>query len=121
VNHIPQSHNTRFASLPTAIWEDPRITVEAKGVLGCLLSRLQRPQQVGQALDIVKDKPQRIFRELISAGCVTREQEPRHRYGAFGGIEYVVRDKTVASLPQPENPQPENPEPVNPQPANRAA
>jgi hypothetical protein len=122
---VRRRHNGRFASLPNAIWEDPRLTVEAKGVLGYLLSRPHnwnvRPQQVGQVLDVGKDKLQRIFRELIAAGYATREQNRDMSTGSFGNVEYVVRDETVAFLPQPENPQPANPQPAQPQPVNTAA
>lgn len=118
---VRRRHNARFASLPNAIWEDPRISIEAKGTLGYLLSRPHnwnvRPQQVGQVLDIGKDRLQRIFQELIAAGYVTREQTRDESTGSFGSMEYVVRDEPdtgVASLPQPENPQPANPQPVNP-------
>jgi len=121
---VRRQHNSRFASLPNAIWEDPCVSVEAKGVLGYLLSRPHnwnvRPQQVGQVLNIGKDKLQRIFQELISAGCVTREQN-RDEAGSFGSMEYIVRDETVASLPQPENPQTAKPQTADPQTANPAA
>jgi hypothetical protein len=114
---VRRQHNSRFASLPNAIWEDPCVSVEAKGVLGYLLSRPHnwnvRPQQVGQVLNIGKDKLQRIFQELISAGYVTREQN-RDEAGSFGSMEYIVRDETVASLPQPENPQTAKPQTANP-------
>jgi hypothetical protein len=124
---IRRRHNARFASLPNAIWEDPRLTVEAKGVLGYLLSRPHnwnvRPQQVAQVLDLGKDRLQRIFRELIAAGYVTREQSRDESTKSFGTIEYVVRDEPepVASLPQPENPAPAEPQPEKPQPGTTAA
>jgi hypothetical protein len=121
---VRRQHNSRFASLPNAIWDDPSVSVEAKGVLGYLLSRPHnwnvRPQQVGQVLNVGKDKLQRIFQELISAGYVTREQN-RDEAGSFGSMEYIVRDETVASLPQPENPQTANPQTAEPQPVNTAA
>ena len=73
---VRRHHNSRFAALPNAIWEDHRISVEAKGVLGYLLSRPHdwhvRTEQVRRALDIGKDKLHRIFRELIYARYVTR-------------------------------------------------
>jgi len=121
---VRRQHNSRFASLPNAIWEDPCVSVEAKGVLGYLLSRPHnwnvRPQQVGQVLNIGKDKLQRIFQELISARYVTREQN-RDETGSFGSMEYIVRDETVASLPQPENPRTADPQTADPQTANTAA
>jgi hypothetical protein len=120
-------HNSYFAALPNAIWEDRRTSVEAKGVLGYLLSRPHnwnvRLEQVGRVLDIGKDKLQRIFRELIAAGYVTREQTRDESTGSFGAIEYVVKDvpAPVAPLPQPEKPVPADPQPENPQPVNTAA
>lgn len=57
---------------------DERLSIEAKGVLGFLLSRPHKWQvrldHVGRTLRIGRKKLQRIFRELISAGYVTREQ-----------------------------------------------
>lgn len=117
---VRRRHNGRFAALPNAIWTDERLSVEAKGVLGYLLSRPHnwnvRLAQIGRALHVGKDRLQGIFRELTAAGYVSREQR-RTKSGAFSGAEYIVRDEPetgVAFLPQPENPEPVNPEPVNP-------
>jgi hypothetical protein len=118
VTVVRRRHNSRYASLPNAIWEDPRISVEAKGVLGYLLSRPHdwyvRTEQVGNSLNIGKDKLGRIFRELVEAGYVTREQTRDAVTRSFSGMEYVVRDEPVASLPQPGNPAPAEPDPANP-------
>jgi hypothetical protein len=124
---VRRRHNGKFAALPNAIWTDDRLSIEAKGVLGYLLSRPHnwnvRQPQVGRALKVSKDKLQRIFRQLIEAGYVTREQR-RTEGGVFDSAEYIVRDEpedSVASLPQPENPAPVKPEPVKPAPENTAA
>ena len=123
---VRRRHNGRFASLPNAIWTDERLSIEAKGVLGYLLSRPHnwnvRLTQVGRVLKVGKDRMQRIFRQLISAGYVTREQR-RIEGGIFGSAEYIVRDEPedgVASLPQPGNPEPVRPKPVKPAPENTA-
>ena len=124
---VRRRHNGRYASLPNAIFEDDRLTVEAKGTLGYLLSRPPNwhvsLRQIGKKLNIGKDRLHRIFGELIEAGYASREQ-PRRRSGAFGRFEYVIRDEpeaTVASLPQPEKPLPAEPAPAEPLPANKAA
>jgi hypothetical protein len=124
---VRRRHNGRFAALPNAIWTDERLSIEAKGVLGYLLSRPHnwnvRLPQIGRVLNVGKDRLQRIFRQLIEAGYVTREQR-RTDGGVFGSAEYIVRDEpeeSVASLPQPEKPEPVKPEPVKPAPENTAA
>jgi hypothetical protein len=124
---VRRRHNGRFAALPNAIWTDERLSIEAKGVLGYLLSRPHnwnvRLPQIGRVLNVGKDRLQRIFRQLIEAGYVTREQR-RTEGGVFGSAEYIVRDEpedSVASLPQPDLPEPVKPEPVEPAPENTAA
>jgi len=124
---VRRRHNGRFAALPNAIWTDEHLSIEAKGVLGYLLSRPHnwnvRLAQVGRVLNIGKDRLQGIFRQLIEAGYVTREQR-RTEGGVFGSAEYIVRDEPedgVASLPQPEKPEPVKPEPFKPAPENTAA
>jgi hypothetical protein len=130
---VRRRHNARFAALPNAIWENDGLSIEAKGVLGYLLSRPPnwhvRLQQVGKKLGLGKDRLQRIFRELIDAGYVSREQL-RVETGAFGRFEYIVRDEQedddVAFVPQPDLPAPAQPSaaqpaPAEPAPANTAA
>jgi hypothetical protein len=124
---VRRRHNGRFAALPNAIWTDERLSIEAKGVLGYLLSRPHnwnvRLPQIGRVLNVGKDRLQRIFRQLIEAGYVTREQL-RTDGGVFGSAEYIVRDEpedSVAFLPRPEKPEPVKPEPVKPAPENTAA
>jgi hypothetical protein len=75
---------------------DERLSIEAKGVLGFLLSRPHKWQvrldHVGRTLRIGRKKLQRIFRELISAGYVTHEQRRILDDQRFGEMDYVVRD-----------------------------
>jgi hypothetical protein len=81
---------------------DERLSIEAKGVLGFLLSRPHKWQvrldHVGRTLRIGRKKLQRIFRELISASYVTREQRRILDDQRFGEMDYVVRD-----VPEPLN------------------
>src|SRR5215472_8259587 len=104
---IRREHRTHFTIVPNAVFADTRLSVEAKGVLGYLLSRPHkwhvRLEHVARALKVGRRKLQRIFRELIDAGYVTRE--PRrfvvgHR---FGDLDYVVRDMPLALARPVEN------------------
>jgi hypothetical protein len=120
-------HKSNFSALSNGIWVDEKLSVEAKGTLGYLLSRPPnwhvRLGQVGRQLKIGKDKLQRIFRELIAAGYVERRQQGRKR-GAFAQACYYVCDKpsaSVATLPQPVKPQTAKPQTAKPQTAKRAA
>jgi hypothetical protein len=100
---VRREHRAQFTIIPNAIFRDDRLTIEAKGVLGYLLSRPHnwqvRLDHVGRTLRIGRKKLQRIFRELISAGYVTREQARTAGAHRFCQIDYVVRDVTVEPLP----------------------
>lgn len=127
---LRRKHTSRYAALPNAIWEDERIGIDEKGVLGYLLSRPPNwnvhLSQVARAMRVGKDRMQRIFRALIAAGYVTRETI-RNANGVIIALEYVVSDEPDVtkrngmtrlddggddeSLPQPENPAPAEPAP----------
>ena len=128
---IRRKHLSRYAAFPNAIWEDERIGVDEKGVLGYLLSRPPNwnvhLSQVARAMRVGKDRMQRIFRTLIAAGYVARETI-RNENGVIVALEYVIRDEpefvqegdglTVDTdedsdvfQPQPENPAPGRPAP----------
>ena len=93
---IRREHRAHFTIVPNAMFLDERLSIEAKGVLGFLLSRPHkwqvRLEHVGRTLRIGRKKLQRIFRELISAGYVTREQRRILDDQRFGEMDYVVRD-----------------------------
>jgi hypothetical protein len=95
-------HRAQFTILPNAIFRDDRLSIEAKGVLGYLLSRPHnwqvRLDHVGRKLRIGRKKLQRIFRELIGAGYVTREQARTAGAYRFCEIDYVVRDVPMAPI-----------------------
>jgi hypothetical protein len=100
VTVVRREHRAHFTIVPNAVFADARLSVEAKGVLGYLLSRPHkwrvRLEHVGRTLKVGRKKLQRIFRELIGAGYVTREPQrfaPGHR---FGDLDYVVRDVPLA-------------------------
>lgn len=96
VTIIRREHRAHFTIVPNAMFLDERLSIEAKGVLGFLLSRPHkwqvRLEHVGRTLRIGRKKLQRIFRELISAGYVTREQRRILDDQRFGEMDYVVRD-----------------------------
>jgi hypothetical protein len=87
--------NSHSAAALNAIWVDGRLSVEAKGVLGYLLSRPDNWNipfgDVGHALNVGQDRLRRIFRELIAARYLICEQG-RDAKGAFAKAEYVVHD-----------------------------
>jgi len=96
VTIVRREHRDNFTIVPNAMFLDERLSVEAKGVLGFLLSRPHKWQvrldHIGRTLRIGRKKLQRIFRELISAGYVTREQQRILDGHRFGEMDYVVRD-----------------------------
>ncbi|MCI0601254.1 MAG: hypothetical protein L0Y60_17410 [Beijerinckiaceae bacterium] len=93
---VRREHRAHFTIVPNAMFLDERLSIEAKGVLGFLLSRPHKWQvrldHVGRTLRIGRKKLQRIFRELITAGYVTREQQRILDGHRFGEMDYVVRD-----------------------------
>lgn len=99
---VRREHRTQFTIVPNAIFLDDRLSIEAKGVLGYLLSRPHSWQvcldHVGRTLRVGRKKLQRIFRELIGAGYVTREQSRTADAHRFREIDYVVRDVPLARI-----------------------
>ena len=99
---VRREHRAQFTIVPNAIFRDDRLSIEAKGVLGYLLSRPHnwqvRLDHVGRTLHIGRKKLQRIFRELIGAGYVSREQARTAGAHRFSEIDYVVRDVPVAPI-----------------------
>jgi hypothetical protein len=93
---VRREHRAQFTIVPNAIFRDDRLSIEAKGVLGYLLSRPHnwqvRLDHIGRTLRVGRKKLQRIFRELIGAGYVTREQLRTTDASRFCEIDYVVRD-----------------------------
>jgi len=96
VTVVRREHRAHFTIVPNAVFVDARLSVEAKGVLGYLLSRPHkwrvRLENVARTLAVGRKKLQRIFRELIGAGYVTRERQRFVSGHRFGDLDYVVRD-----------------------------
>jgi hypothetical protein len=120
---IRRHHNSNFTVVPNAIFEDARLSIEAKGVLGYLLSRPHnwtvRLEHVARTMMVGRDKMQRIFNELINERYVLRDQS-RKANQQWEKIEYVVFDQPVATNSQEKflsEPQPAFPCAAEPQPA----
>jgi len=100
VTIIRREHRAHFTIVPNAVFGDTRLSIEAKGVLGYLLSRPRkwrvRPEHVARTLNVGCKKLQRMFRELIGAGYVTREPQRFVNGHRFGDLDYVVRDVPLA-------------------------
>jgi len=96
---IRRKHKSRFAIIPNAIWEDKRLSIEAKGVLGYLLSRPHdwtvRHGQLMATLLIGRKWLDRIIGELIAAGYIQRDHEQgRDEHNKFTTYNYVVTDES---------------------------
>lgn len=119
--------NARYTTVPNHVFEDVRLSMEARWLLGYLLSK---PDNWTVILgDIAsrggcgRDKARRIINELVQHGYADKEQERDD--GRFGKLSLVIFDEPrerretvaeqgVASLPQTENPSTVNPSTVNP-------
>jgi hypothetical protein len=93
---VRRRHNSNFTIVPNAIFEHPDLSIEAKGVLGYLLSRpadwTVRLAHIGPALRIGRNKIERIFLELREARYVIRGDQ-RRAAGKWGAAEFEVWDE----------------------------
>jgi hypothetical protein len=111
VTIVRSKRRADFTVVPNETFVDQRLSAEAKGVLGYLLSRplnwQVRLDHVGRTLLVGRKKLQRIFRELIGAGYVSREQTRMPGDQRFDRVDYVVRDvpqligRPVDKCPEP--------------------
>ncbi|MCA0025488.1 MULTISPECIES: helix-turn-helix domain-containing protein [unclassified Mesorhizobium] len=119
--------NSRYTTVPNHVFEDVNLSMEARWLLGYLLSK---PDNWTVILgDIAKrgncgrDKARRIVNELVQHGYADKEQERED--GRFGKLSLVIfdepqrarrtaEDEGVASLPQTENPSTVLPSTANP-------
>lgn len=118
---IRRRHNGRFVITPNAMWEDRKLSAEAKGTLGYLLSRPHdwhvRQAHLGRVMGCGRERMQRIVNELIDSGYVERSEQERVEGGRFGTLEYIVRDEpqaentTTDETRQSGNPESERPTP----------
>ncbi|WP_438752047.1 helix-turn-helix domain-containing protein [Pararhizobium sp. O133] len=131
--------NARYAAIPNHVFEDVRLSMEARWLLSYLLSKPDNWTVV--VGDIVKkgncgrDKARKMIAELVDLGYAEREQSRAD--GKFGVSILVIYDEprgltvennsgisggseSVAFLPQTDLPSPVKPSPVSPSPVKSA-
>ncbi len=124
--------NARYAAIPNHVFEDDRLSMEARWLLSYLLSK---PDNWTVVIgDICKrgncgrDKARGMIRELETHGYAEREQQRAD--GKFGASVLVIFDEpraqdaaesdSVAFVPQTDLPSTATPSPVSPSPVKSA-
>ncbi|RVK96098.1 helix-turn-helix domain-containing protein [Sinorhizobium meliloti] len=128
--------NARYAAIPNHVFEDDRLSMEARWLLSYLLSK---PDNWTVVIgDIIKrgncgrDKARKMIAELVEVGYAEREQQRED--GKFGSSVLVIFDEprslapagngretaSVAILPQTDLPATASPSPVSPSPVKSA-
>lgn len=122
--------NARYTTVPNHVFEDDRLSMEARWLLGYLLSKPDdwtvRLNDIRKKGGCGRDKARAMVAELVKAGYA--EKEPSRKDGKFNGLCLVIYDEpraetaaaldSVASLPQPEKPATAKPSTVQPSPVN---
>ena len=98
---IRHKHKGRFTVVPNAIFDNDRLSLGAKGLLGFLLSRpgnwQVRHYQLQQKLDVGRKLLIRLLIELEEAGYLARDEEQgRDEHNRFMPYNYIIRD-----IPEP--------------------
>jgi hypothetical protein len=101
---IRHKHKNRFVVVPNRIFDDKRLSLAAKGLLIYLLSLPPswevRHDQLQRKLCIGRKLLDRLLRELIVAGYVTRDDEQgRDEQNRFTTLNYVVSDIPSNAVP----------------------
>lgn len=122
------ARNARYTAVPNQIFEDQRLSMEARWLLGYLLSKpdgwVVRLGDIRKRGGCGRDKARAMVRELVEAGYAEKE-DARKDDGKFNGLSLVIYDEpksvengasseSVAFLPQTEKPATAEPSPVNP-------
>lgn len=104
MRHRSARRDRQYAAIPNAAMRDNELSIEARGMLALLMTyadnwsfnrdHLMKVAQIG------RDKFQRIMRELIAAGYVSREAM-RGEGGQVSGSTWFIHDDPDR---QPENP-----------------
>jgi hypothetical protein len=120
------ARNTRYTTVPNHVFEDMRLSMEARWLLGYLLSKPDnwtvRMGDIRKKGSCGRDKARAMVSELVDAGYI--EREDARKGGKFNGLSLVIYDEpqgerspepeSVASLPQTYLPATVEPAPVNP-------
>lgn len=124
------TRNARYTAVPNHVFEDVRLSMEARWLLGYLLSKPDgwtvRLGDIRKKGGCGRDKARSMIGELVDAGYA--EREPARKEGKFNGLSVVIYDEPqqpvpveadgVASLPQTEKPATAKPATVSPGPVN---
>ncbi|MBB1247442.1 hypothetical protein [Rhizobium sp. G21] len=126
--------NARYSTIPNHVFEDGRLSMEARWLLGYLLSKpdnwIVRVRDIRNMGNCGRDKATSMVNELVAAGYAEKEQ--RRDGGKFGATVLVIYDEprtieeqqkqedaeSVASLPQTCLPSTAEPLTVSPLTAN---
>ncbi|MDR7220343.1 helix-turn-helix domain-containing protein [Aminobacter aminovorans] len=128
------ARNARYTTVPNHVFEDVRLSMEARWLLGYLLSKPDnwtvRMGDIAKKGACGRDKARRMINELVEHGYAEKDQ---HREdGRFGKLALVIfdepkepceingTDQSVAFVPQTENPSTVNPSTEKPATANAA-
>ncbi|RKD61675.1 hypothetical protein BJ928_107277 [Rhizobium sp. WW_1] len=130
------ARNANYVAVPNRIFEDSRLSMEARWLLGYLLSKPDN--WIVVIGDIIKkggcgrDKARKMIAELVEFGYAEREQVRED--GKFGSSVLVIFDEPSAGIPSDQSAQPESvaflpqtdlpataePSPVSPSPVKSA-
>lgn len=127
--------NARYAAIPNHVFEDMRLSMEARWLLGYLLSKPDNwtvvQKDIANKGGCGRDKARKMIAELVDAGYAEKEQA--RDSGRFGGMSLVIYDEplnstpvlqpdagSVAFLPQTEIPSTVNPSTETPSTVNQA-
>lgn len=94
---IRRRHRSRFVSLPNAMLEDTRLSLDTKGLLAFLLSRPAnwqvRHDHLRASLGIGRHALDRMIGEALATGYMRRDDEQgRDEQNRFATYDYVVDD-----------------------------
>ncbi|MEP9389638.1 helix-turn-helix domain-containing protein [Mesorhizobium sp. KR9-304] len=126
--------NARYTTVPNHVFEDTKLSMEARWLLGYLLSKpdgwIVRLSDIRKKGGCGRDKARAMVAELVDERYAEREEARKD--GKFNGLSLVIYDEpraqevsaegadvegentTVASLPQTEKPATVKPATVNP-------
>ncbi|WP_353641336.1 helix-turn-helix domain-containing protein [Mesorhizobium sp. WSM2239] len=120
------ARNARYTTVPNHVFEDVRLSMEARWLLGYLLSKPDnwtvRMGDIRKKGACGRDKARAMVSELVDAGYM--EREDARKSGKFNGLALVIFDEpqgerqpeteSVTSLPQTEKPATVEPATANP-------
>ena len=97
---IRRKHKKNFTVIPNAIFNDDRLSLEARGLLGFLLSCPPnwevRHDALRRRFGLSRQRLASMLRELTSAGYISRgDEQPRDDQRRFTSYHYVVSDEAV--------------------------